>query len=584
MSVIKRLSENVINQIAAGEVVERPLSVVKELVDNAIDSGADRIKIEVLSGGQELIKVSDNGCGMDEVDLKLCFERHATSKLNESNLDYITNLGFRGEAIPSIASVACVTIDTKIKAAVSGLCLSVDGGVFGKVKPSAIMEGTCVEVRNLFCYTPARLKFLKSIKAEKAAILNLIQNYVLSYYNISFSLWFDGKEALASIASSSLDTKKLEQIFGSDIVSQVIPINQVIGDITLSGFIGLPNYNHASQQMMFSYVNKRIVKDKVINTAMKVAYQNLIPLGRYPFCILNIEIDPYEIDVNVHPAKTEIRFREPNRVRSVIINCIRNSIRAEELNVKVPVSQLSYPNAIYQTRTVVTPAYVANESYRPSYRTSSISQPNQVSLNEINEEEKISKNQPLGHALRQIDCTYIIAANEDNLILVDQHAAHERIVLESYKNNLAEAKVAVQMLLIPVIVNLPIVQIETLLAQKQEITKLGFEIDKFGINQLSISSCPIYFDQDEIASFIEYLAHFIEDHGADHIFEKYYTDILGNIACRMSIRAGRSLNIAEMNNLLRAIEGTSFSSECNHGRPTFKVLDKKQLAKMFERI
>lgn len=584
MSVIKRLSDNIINQIAAGEVVERPLSVVKELVDNAIDSGADTIKIEVFGGGQELIRVTDNGCGMDEKDLCLCFERHATSKLNENKIDYITHLGFRGEAIPSIASVACVSIDTISATSGGGLSLSVDGGVFGKVRPSAIVKGTSVEVRDLFCYTPARLKFLKSAKVEKAAILNLMQNYVLSYYGVNFSLWLDGKEVMSSKASASLDVDKLAEIFGDEVKSKIIPLDVAVGEIGLQGFVGLPNFNHASQQMIFSYVNNRIVKDKVVNAAVRVAYQNLIPHGRYPFCVLNINIDPYEVDVNVHPAKTEIRFMDPNKIKSIIINSIRNAVKAQELNVQVASVGMgnwasSSPSYVSASSTNTTTQYTVNDGYRPSYRVANFPEaPKKLDF------EEVAPHQPLGQAIKQLDATYIVAISGDNLVVVDQHAAHERIVLESYKENLAKATVAVQMLLIPIIVSLPPTQLEMLMSYKSDLHRLGFEMCKFGINQVSISSCPVFFDHDQIPSFIEYLAHFIEEHGVENILERYYTDILGNIACRMSIRAGRILSIGEMNNLLRAIESTPFASECNHGRPTFKVFDNRQLAKLFERI
>ncbi|MFN8911820.1 MAG: DNA mismatch repair endonuclease MutL, partial [Alphaproteobacteria bacterium] len=342
MHKIKLLSEKSINQIAAGEVVERPLSVVKELIENSIDAGATSIKIEIEDSGKSLIAIHDNGCGMSQDDLKLCVERHATSKLDESRIEYINTLGFRGEALPSIGSISNLKITSRVHHSKHASEINLNGGAKSQVIPASRDFGTSLEVRNLFSYTPARLKFLKSDRTEKAAILNLVQSFALCNPHIYFQLIYDSNAIFSSVASEKLDQTLISNVFGEEFGSKMVAIDVKTDYLQIHGFVGLPTFAHSNMNNQFMFVNGRIVKDKLITQAMRAAYYNLMSEGKHSAFILSLTIDPYEIDVNVHPAKTEIRFREPDTIKSIIIKQVRERFKDSSVHINTSQPTIQY--------------------------------------------------------------------------------------------------------------------------------------------------------------------------------------------------------------------------------------------------
>lgn len=564
MTKIKKLSEKTINQIAAGEVVDRPASVIKELVENAIDAGATSIHVEIENGGKSLIRVRDNGFGMNEADLELCVERHATSKLSEENINYINSLGFRGEALPSIGSIANLTITTRQKDAENAWQIAVSGGQKSPISPAAGELGTTIEVKDLFLYTPARLKFMKSDATERANTMSLIQDFALCYPGIHFKLSGD---ADLDFPATSDEAKRISQVFGAEFASNMVYLQRKGAEINIRGFVGTPTFTHRSSINQRIFINGRAVKDRQIFAAIKAAYSNLMTHGFFAAVVLHLEIDPYEVDVNVHPAKTEVRLRDPNRIKSFAISAIRGSL--SEANAKgsttvvetaVNIARTTFPQA---RQTSVPLSF--SDNYQATYRTPPISEP---------------INYPLGQAVFQLDNTYIVAQSEDGLVVVDQHAAHERLVLERMKEGIG---MRTQVLLIPQVVELGDVLVSHLIENAEAIAKYGILIERNGITQLIVRQIPEFLSKESIFDVLKELAEMIAQEGDSSVLERKRDEVLGNIACHSSIRAGRKLSIPEMNAILRQIESTPLASQCNHGRPTFVMLGAESLAKIFER-
>jgi DNA mismatch repair protein MutL len=598
---IRQLPPELINRIAAGEVIERPASVVKELVENAIDAGARQIDIAAERGGLGLIRVSDDGCGMGEADLALCIERHATSKLDGEDLLRISTLGFRGEALPSIGSVARLQIASRPLGGAAGLEIEVDAGRKDGPRPAAINGGTRIEVRDLFYATPARLKFMKSEPAENAAIAQLVKRFVLSFPQIGFSLSSGERAGSNFPAVMSGDEEalrlRLAKVMGREFAEDALPIQAERDGASASGFAGLPTLNRPTQQMQYLFINGRPVKDRLLMAAVRAAYGDQVPRGRHPMLVLFVAVPAEEVDVNVHPAKSEVRFRDSALVRGLVVSAIRRAL--EEGGVR---TSAALTGAALAYGTGGTAAYRGNTPSRvPQGRFPSPGQGRGAGFSDwqmpIEGIAAISANtaahaappapvlasHPLGAARAQLHETYIIAETEGSVVIVDQHAAHERLVYERLKKALADGGVESQMLLIPEVVELD-ADIAALLAERaDELTRLGLAIEPFGGGAVLVREIPALFAKADIKALIRDLAEEIEMLGTASALETRLHEICSRIACHGSVRAGRVLRPDEMNALLREMEATPGASQCNHGRPTFIELKLADIEKLFAR-
>jgi DNA mismatch repair protein MutL len=629
MPQIKLLSEKTINQIAAGEVIERPMSVVKELVENSLDAGSTKLIIELENGGKNLISVSDNGCGIEKTQLTLAIERHATSKLDENDINNIKFLGFRGEALPSIAAVSKMRITSRTQDSNSAWQMTIEGGIKENITPAARDYGTTIEVRDLFCFTPARIKFLKSDVSEKIAVVELVNKFSLANPHVAIKLIYNDK-ILIDTKSTDFLRNKATEILGDDFIKQSLEFEANSQGIKLYGFAGVPTLNHNISNNLYTFVNSRSIKDKLVITAIHVAYTNLIPHGRYPAVLLFLEIDPYEIDVNVHPTKSEVRFKDPNFIKKFIADTIRTALRKTLVNKDVAEQKIdtgvynaytdnnnmpgaqhykpkisSYSSEHEQHKTKLTEFsdvnsdYIAYGNCNPVVEIPKpLSSPKEIHehhiiqkflnkepyKNEDRQAELISeKEYPLGTAKFQISNTYIVAENKEGFIVIDQHAAHERIVLEKIKQQLSEGKIKTQFLLIPHIIDLTVSLVEKLMEFQNEVKNLGFTIEKNGKTQVALREIPEAFLNISSQELIKDLAEMLFNYNTKEILLSKKEEILGNFACKTSIKAGRKLNLEEMNSLLRAIETTAFSGQCNHGRPTYIKFSVNDLEKLFER-
>lgn len=587
MTKIKLLSDKTINQIAAGEVIDRPISVIKELVENSIDAGATEITVIMECGGRNLISISDNGSGINKDDLPMALERHATSKLDESDINNITHFGFRGEALPSIASIAKMRITTKHKKSNEAWQIEIIGGEKGNIIPATRAYGTTIEVRDIFCFTPARLKFLKSEKSENSAAIDLMQKFALANKDVSFKLYLDEKLAL-DINPKNFTTikERASKILGKEFMENALEFSGEIKNIKIHGLACVPTYNKQTAASIHTFVNGRPVRDKIIHIALKTAYQNLIPSGRFPAALLFIEINPYYVDVNVHPTKAEVRFRDSEELRHFVSTTIRNVIRNNFTQTSSTVS--NFTNDILQKKSEFV-YRAANELQRPitfvTQEPAVVQEPvRSIFTAPQIQIEEVVHSYPLGFAKCQIGLNYIVAEAEDGLILVDQHAAHERITLELMKAELLKGKVRSQILLIPEIVELSHASLQKFFEHIVEVEKFGFVFEKHGGDSVLVRQVPALLQKDNTIQFVKDLADYIAENDNVNLIAERSDEILSNIACHGSIRSGRKMTIEEMNHLLRQIEKTSFSAQCNHGRPTFTKLTVKDLEKIFERV
>lgn len=604
--IIKKLSDKTINRIAAGEVVERPLAVVKELVENAIDAGASSITVSIEDGGKNLISISDNGCGMTKDDLELAIERHATSKLQEEDINNIEFFGFRGEALPSIAAVSKMKITSKAIDSDIAYQITIHGGDKLGIQPSSRTTGTTIEVRDLFAFTPARLRFLKSQRAETGAIIDLIERLAFQHHNIEFRLIQDGKEICHFPQMNTHDfIARAEDVFGKNFSENMEVLEYSQDGITISGLIGSPTFNHKTSSKMYHYVNGRMVKDKLLIYATKAAYQNLMPADRYPAFALNIKLNPREVDVNVHPTKAEIRFQEESKIRSVLISGIRNAISKAPLRTSTEMSQTlinkfnaqkeSKPtfNHIQSSLQFQSPVNIArnfnNELDSP------ISKPDYQELSEKANTPFIDKTNLtttlpshkkslLGKAKCQIANTYIVSETDDGLVIIDQHAAHERIVLERMKSTIDSGRnLDAQTLLVPTVITLSNSAASLMCEKTNELHRWGFHIDKNGPSQVVVRAIPKIIGNVDVVQLIMDLGSILEEHDDLEYLRKKIVDVMSTIACHSSVRAGRRLSVEEMDALLTDMEKTPLSGQCNHGRPTFTKISISDLHKLFER-
>ncbi|MAL78658.1 MAG: DNA mismatch repair endonuclease MutL [Sneathiella sp.] len=610
---LRRLPENIVNQIAAGEVVERPASAVKELVENAIDAGASRIDVVMREGGRSLITVTDNGTGMSREELELCFERHATSKLPDDDLVFIRNLGFRGEAIPSIASVSRMRITTRQEGAENAWALSVEGGRRGEVEPDSGARGTRVEVRDIFFATPARLKFLKTERSEFGAALDVVRRLAMAFPSISFTFADDNRVALrVNGAEGDLFDgwlNRLGAIMGRDFSENAMRIEAERDGVKLAGFAGVPTFNRGNAEMQFMFVNGRPVRDKLFTGAVRGAYMDLLARNRHPLLALFLEVPPDEVDVNVHPAKAEVRFRDSGGVRGLIVGALRNALaehghRASstisgqalgafraDMNTLPLQSQPRAATSWSRWAEVENPrpspglAEQAAEFQSPLHQQSAPmargydTQPTQTPEAQGHPLEQF----PLGAARSQLHETYIVAQTDRGMVLVDQHAAHERLVMERMKRQLAEKSVARQMLLLPEVVELDELSASRLAERAEELAEMGLVLEAFGVGAIVIRETPAMLGDCNVRGLVQDLADDLAELDTALSLKDRLDDVCATMACHGSVRAGRRLSIEEMNALLREMEATPHSGQCNHGRPTYVELQLGDIEKLFGR-
>lgn len=598
--IVRKLPDSVVNRIAAGEVVERPASVVKELVENSVDAGASEIHVVIRDGGRALISVADNGCGMTVDDLALAVERHATSKLADESLSRIDTFGFRGEALPSIAAVSRLTIATRRAGDELGWALEIDAGLKGDPRPVAQSEGTRVDARDLFFATPARLKFLKGVATEIRHAVEAVQRLAMASPAIGFFVG-DGSRSLLALPGgdgdpSEVRLRRLGKILGSEFARSAIVVAGERDGVRLSGFAGLPTLNRRLASMQFLFVNGRPVRDRLLYGAVRGAYQGLLPSDRHPMAALFIDIAPEDVDVNVHPTKAEVRFRDAGVVRGLIVSTLRHALAGAAQRTAVAAPSTATPMDAGVERL---PRSSAGTPFRSQARRSA-SMPSFPGLREAFEpydaaplapppagddlaSDRDQPSPPLGLARAQLHATYIIAETANGIVIVDQHAAHERLTQERLKRSLAAGGPETQGLLIPEVVELDDGRAAALIARAGELEALGLVVEAFGPGAVVVRGVPALLGGIEVAALIRDIADELLGEDALLALDERLDAVIATMACHRSVRAGRALNVSEMNALLREMEATAFSGQCSHGRPTYVELSLIEIEKLFGR-
>jgi DNA mismatch repair protein MutL len=599
---VRQLSEGMVNRIAAGEVVERPASVVKELVENALDAGARRIEIVTDGGGRRLVRVSDDGTGMTAADLGLAVERHATSKLPDDDLLDIRTLGFRGEALPSIGAVARLSITTRHADAPHAWAITVDGGHKGEVKPAALGEGTRVEVRDLFYATPARLKFLKSDRTEGEAIREVVRRLAMSRPDVAFTLAGEERAPVtwaAALPGPTGRLARLADVLGAEFRANAVEVQGGREGFAITGFAALPTLSRANALGQYLFVNGRPVRDKLLIGVVRGAYADYLPRDRHPLVALFVTLDPREVDVNVHPAKAEVRFRDPALVRSLLIGALREALGRE--GKRAATSGGSATIAAFRPAAAPRGAgwdWRRSPARPPDPRGFSgsvtgwaeaaqaafdVGGPSADVRPEVSDPEPDLIERPLGAARAQVHATYIVAQTRDGLVIVDQHAAHERIVYERLKAALDRQGVARQILLIPEIVELDEADVERMLARAAELARYGLVIEPFGPGAVAVRETPALLGEIDARALVRDLSEHMAEWDATLPLERSLMHVAATMACYGSVRAGRRLKPPEMNALLREMEATPNSGQCNHGRPTYVELKLTDIERLFGR-
>jgi len=598
MPRIRRLTEGTINRIAAGEVVERPASAVKELVENALDAGATHIDIVIAGGGRDLIRITDNGCGMSAEDLALAVERHATSKIvldgeGQENLHAVETLGFRGEALPSIGAVARLSIVSREARSDVAHRITIEGGVVVPVEPAAGPQGTRIEVRDLFYATPARLKFLKGERAETQAVAEIVKRLAMAHPEVEFALTSETRNMFRYMPEMPGEIGRLGRlgaVMGRDFAENAIAIDATREGLGLTGFAGLPTYNRGNAQMQFLFVNGRPVRDKLLIGAIRGAYADFLARDRHPAVVLFLNIDPRDVDVNVHPAKAEVRFRDAALVRGLIVGALSralneaghraattvagatlDAIRPQQATYQFEPARFSSSPGLREAARAFQGGFSDLGGHSARVDAGSVADPSQESL------------PPLGVARGQLHETYVIAQTDDGIVIVDQHAAHERLVYERMKNAMAVSGVKRQILLIPEVVELEEAEAERVAARTAELLELGFVIESFGPGAIVVREVPAIFGKLDIQALVRDLADDLVEMDEALGLKERLESVCGTIACHSSVRAGRRLTAEEMNALLREMEATPHSGQCNHGRPTYVELKLADIEKLFGR-
>jgi len=593
---IRQLPPVVVNRIAAGEVIERPATAVKELVENAIDAGARHIEVTLRDGGAGLILVIDDGDGMDAAELALAVERHCTSKLPDDDLLRIRTLGFRGEALPSIGAVSRLTISSRKKDSASGSRIAVEGGVKRAVEPASQPPGTRVEVRDLFYATPARLKFLKTPRAERDQAVDAVERLAMAYPAISFTVIGDEERVLLRLAAANdlasgdaavARRNRLAALLGRDFADNALAIDASREGFHLSGLAGLPTLNRATSRDQYLFVNGRPVRDKLLTGAVRGAYQDFLARDRHPMVVLFLDCPEDDLDVNVHPAKAEVRFRDSGLVRGLIVGSLRQALAAAGHRASTTVADAALaallPGQGPAAWGGAAPAYAY-----PGAGLAEAPSPYQPALAESAPATRVvaapaSENFPLGAACAQLHETYIVAQTANGIVIVDQHAAHERLVYERMKREIAATGVRRQILLLPEVVELDEGAASRLVAHATELTELGLVIEPFGPGAVVVREIPALLGEIDAPGLVRDLADEIAELGDALSLKEKLEHVCGTMACHGSVRAGRRLNQAEMDALLREMEATPHSGQCNHGRPTYVELRLVDIEKLFGR-
>ncbi len=589
---IRRLPEHLVNRIAAGEVVERPAAALKELIENAIDAGATRINIRLAAGGIDLIDVGDDGCGMTPAEMSLALERHATSKLPDEAIEAVTTLGFRGEALPSIASVARLTLESRVRGS-DGWARAIDNGQLVNEGPAALPPGTRVVVAGLFDNVPARRKFLRSPRSEYAASLDVVKRLAMARPDIGFALEHDGKRTL-SLAADDVQIARVAALTDRALAENSVAINYTREGVRLHGVAGLPTFNRRVADHQYLFVNGRPVKDRLLIGAIRGAYADLLARDRYAVVALFIEVPTDQVDVNVHPAKTEVRFREPGIVRGLIVGGVRAALdsaghRSQQRPSAAalgawtsegvgfsPQTKFHSQSRVGESRSAFSAPPLAHADFAPAARAESAGALPQDHAT-----------YPLGVARGQVAATYIVAEAADGLVIVDQHAAHERLVLERMRRALnshdSGSGIASQALLLPEVIELDEAACDRLEVRIAELATFGLILERFGATAMLVRATPAMLGAGDIGGLVTDLADEIAVYGATLSLTEKLDAVAGTMACHGSVRAGRILSVAEMNALLREMEITPHSGQCNHGRPTWIKLAHADIEKLFGR-
>jgi DNA mismatch repair protein MutL len=590
-SFIRLLPPTMVNRIAAGEVVERPASVVKELVENALDAGATKIEVSLRGGGIFEIIVADNGKGMSRKNLQLAVQRHATSKLPDDDLLQMRWMGFRGEALPSIGSVSRLTLTSKEQGASDAWQLRIEGGEESEPTPAALNQGTRVEVRDLFYATPARLKFLKTERSEAQATSDILKRIAMAHPDIAFSYQHEGRGWKTDIREDQ--KHRLHDILGADFVANALPVTLEREGVSLTGYTALPTHSAGNALSQYLFVNGRPVRDRLLLGVVRAAYQDYLARDRHPILVLFLHVPPDKVDVNVHPQKSEVRFRDTQLIRGIILRGLKDALALAGHQASTTVANQAFHAFRSAASANGSPAFQPNSPfpqqssfamYEPLSQGENHYQaytPTQPSSAPIAENPSFP---PLGYARAQLHATYIIAQTQDGMVVVDQHAAHERLVYEQMKQDLAKAGVKTQPLLLPEIVELTEDAAERLLERQTELAELGLIIEGFGGGgTILVREVPALLGQGDIQGLIKDMADELAEIGEALKLRDRLEHICGTIACHGSVRAGRKLNETEMNALLRQMEATPYSGQCNHGRPTYIELKRADIEKLFGR-
>lgn len=598
---VRQLPEQIVNRIAAGEVVERPASAVKELVENAIDAGASRIDIFTDGGGRRRISITDNGTGMSRDDLALAVDRHATSKLDDEDLLQIRTLGFRGEALPSIGAVSRLSITTRQSNESHAWSLTVDAGRKSDIVPAALAVGTHIEVDDLFYATPARLKFLKTDRTETESIRDVLRRLAMARPDIAFSISGEERAPIkwtAVLPDAAGRLVRLGEILGADFRANAIEVRAEREGVVVEGFAAAPSLTRANALGQYLFVNGRPVRDKLIIGAVRAAYADYLPRDRHPVVALFVTLDPQEVDANVHPAKTEVRFRNAGLVRALIIHALKDGLAREGRRTAANSagsammsfrsggserSEFSFAESAHRYSADERTEAPHNSNFAEVVQTAFDTGAPAADIRHVSAGQSDLLDRPLGAARTQIHETYIVSQTRDGLIVVDQHAAHERIVYERLKAALERDGVERQLLLIPEIVELDDTTVETLAAKADELEKFGLVIESFGAGAIAVREVPVLLGKTNAASLLRDLAEHIAEWDETLPLERRLMHVAATMACHGSVRAGRILKPEEMNALLREMEMTPNSGQCNHGRPTYVELKLTDIEKLFGR-
>ena len=605
---IRQLPESLINRIAAGEVVERPASAVREMIENALDAGAKNITLTLSDGGTTRLTLTDDGAGIERDELPLALARHATSKLPDDDLVDIRHFGFRGEALPAIASVSRLTLISRTPSAAEAWSIRADAGVLSQPTPAAAPFGTRLEVNDLFYNVPARQKFLKSPRAEYEAVLDGVERLALAAPAVAFTVTEEGRRPVRFLVhagdAAARERGRIADVLGGEVAAALVPVVGERDNIFLQGYAALPTLNRATAHDQHLFVNGRPVRDKVLLTAVRVAYGDLLPRGRFPAVALFLRLPPDAVDVNVHPAKLEVRFRDADRVRGLVIGAVRAALQAGAQQTAPALSAAALQSFTGAESKEGSAKGAEADTAADSDKTLPDAMTRRPDWPGFDDRKSTAFHHafapaassaapfaasaarsafPLGAARAQLHKAYILAQTEDGLILVDQHAAHERLVLEKMKAQGRTKGLQRQLLLIPQVVELSVRLASALLARAEELAALGLVIENFGDGAVLVREMPAMLALDDLSSLLKDMAEEIATLDHSESLETRLEAIAGTLACHGSVRAGRVLNLDEMNALLRQMEETPNSGQCNHGRPTWVKLSLKDLEKLFER-